>query len=62
MVKEKACLNCKRIYVGDRCPNCNETPASDSFKGKVYVFNSKESELAHNMKIHSEGEFAIKVK
>ncbi|MFA4960216.1 MAG: transcription elongation factor subunit Spt4 [Candidatus Pacearchaeota archaeon] len=62
MVKEKACLNCKRIYVGDKCPNCGETPASDSFKGKIYVFNSKESEMANNMKIYSEGEFAIKTK
>jgi RNA polymerase subunit RPABC4/transcription elongation factor Spt4 len=62
MAKEKSCLNCKRIYVGDRCPNCGETPASDSFKGKIYVFNSKESEMANNMKIYAEGEFAIKTK
>ena len=62
MVKEKACLNCKRIYIGDKCPNCGETPASDSFKGKIYVFDSKNSEMAANMKIYSEGEFAIKSK
>jgi RNA polymerase subunit RPABC4/transcription elongation factor Spt4 len=62
MVKEKACLNCKKIYIGDKCPNCGGTPASDSFKGKIWVFNSKESELATNMKINSEGEFAIKIK
>ena len=62
MVKEKACLNCKKVYVGDKCPNCGETPASDSFKGKIHVFNSEESEMAANMKINSEGEFAIKTK
>ncbi len=62
MAKEKACLNCKKIYIGDKCSNCGETPASDSFKGRIYVFNSKESELALNMKINSEGEFAIKTK
>jgi RNA polymerase subunit RPABC4/transcription elongation factor Spt4 len=62
MAKEKACLNCKRIYIGDKCPNCGETPASDSFKGKIYVFDSKNSEMATNMKIYSEGEFAIKSK
>jgi len=31
MAKEKACLNCKKIYIGDKCSNCGETPASDSF-------------------------------
>ena len=62
MAKEKACLNCKRIYAGERCPNCGQTQFSDSFKGKVCVFNSKESEVAYNMKINSDGEFAIKTK
>ena len=61
-VKEKACLNCKAIYFGDKCTNCGETPSSDTFKGRVHIFNSEESEMAHNMKIHSEGEFAIKSK
>ena len=60
--KQKACLNCKAIYEGDKCTNCGETPSSDSFKGRVHIFNSKESELAHNMEINKEGEFAIKTK
>jgi len=60
--KEKSCLNCKTIYEGDKCTNCGETPASDAFKGRVHIFNSKKSELAYNMKINSEGEFAIKTK
>lgn len=62
MAKEKACLNCKRIYIGDKCPNCGETPATDSFKGKIHVFNAKESEMAYNMKINNDGEFTIKTK
>lgn len=60
--KEKACLNCKAIYEGDKCPKCGETPASDSFKGKVYVFNSEKSEIANKLDIHNEGEFAVKTK
>lgn len=62
MAKEKACLHCKRIYIGERCPNCGETQATDSFKGKIIVFNSRESEMAYNMKINADGEFAIKTK
>jgi RNA polymerase subunit RPABC4/transcription elongation factor Spt4 len=61
-VKEKSCLNCKAIYIGDKCPKCGETPASDSFKGRVYVFNEEKSELADKMDIHKKGEFAIKSK
>jgi len=62
MAKEKSCLNCKRIYTGDKCPNCGETPSSESFKGRIHVFSSEKSEMAGRMKIHSEGEFAVKSK
>lgn len=60
--KEKACLNCKAIYIGTKCSQCGETPASDSFKGRVHVFNPEDSELANKMDIHKDGEFAIKTK
>ena len=62
MAKEKACLHCKRIYEGEKCPNCNESPASENFKGRVHIFNSEESVMARNMKIKNNGEFAIKEK
>lgn len=62
VTKEKSCLNCRAIYFGDKCPNCGETPANNTFKGRIHVFDSKKSEMAENMKINSEGEFAIKSK
>jgi len=62
MVKEKACLNCRRIYDGDKCPNCGESVTTDSFKGRVFIFNTTDSEIAKNMKLENKGEFAIKVK
>ncbi|MFH1238228.1 MAG: transcription elongation factor subunit Spt4 [archaeon] len=60
--KEKSCLNCRAIYFGDKCPNCGETPASNSFKGRIHIFDVEKSEMAENMKINSNGEFAIKSK
>jgi RNA polymerase subunit RPABC4/transcription elongation factor Spt4 len=60
--KEKACLNCKAIYFDDKCPQCGETPSSDSFKGKIYIFNPEKSELANRLEIAKKGEFAIKTK
>ncbi len=62
VTKEKSCLNCRAIYFGDKCPNCGETPASNSFKGRIHVFDAEKSEMAENMKINSNGEFAIKSK
>jgi RNA polymerase subunit RPABC4/transcription elongation factor Spt4 len=60
--KEKACLNCKTIYFGDKCPSCDATPATETFKGRLHVFNAEKSELANRLKIKKEGEFAIKLK
>ncbi len=62
MAKEKACLNCRTIYEGTKCPNCGETPASETFKGRIHIFDSKKSEMAENMGLNNEGEFAIKSK
>jgi len=62
VTKEKACLNCKTIYVGNKCPKCGETPSTETFKGRIHVFDSKKSEMAENMKINADGEFAIKTK
>ncbi len=62
MSKEKACLNCKKIYEGERCPNCNETPSTTTFKGRVGIFNAEKSEIAERMKIKQKGEYAIKTK
>ena len=60
--KEKACLNCHRIFKEDICPNCGESAVSRIVKGRVYIFNAEKSEIAQNMKINKNGEFAIKIK
>jgi len=60
MAKEKACKNCKTIYTGTKCPKCGSEESSDSFKGRVVVFNSEESEIAKNLKIKEKGSYAIK--
>ena len=60
--KEKACQNCKTIYFGDKCPSCDSTQATETFKGRLHVFNHENSEIANRLKINKEGEFAIKLK
>jgi DNA-directed RNA polymerase subunit E" len=61
MPKEKACKNCKRIYEGDVCPNCNRKETSDTFKGKIEIVNPEKSELAQHLKITKKGLYAIKL-
>ena len=60
--KEKACLSCRKIFEGDKCPNCGDSASSENSKGRVYIFNTEDSQVAKNMKINSKGEFAIKTK
>jgi len=62
MPKQKACLNCRKIFEGEKCPNCGDSATSDSFKGKVYIFDSENSQIAQNMKLNQKGEFAVKTK
>ena len=60
MAKEKACKNCKTIYVGSKCPKCGSEEFSENIKGKVIIFKPEESEIAKKVKIKDKGEYAIK--
>jgi DNA-directed RNA polymerase subunit E" len=60
MVKQKACRKCRKIYSGTKCPNCGSEESSDVYKGKVVVLRSEDSEIAKNLKIGKNGEFAVK--
>ena len=64
MAKEKACKQCRAVYTGTKCTKCgaSSSESTDGFKGKVYVLDPEESELAKNLKIDSKGAFAIKLR
>ena len=62
MTKQKACRICKKIYEGEKCPNCGSKESTDSFKGKVYILNPERSEIAQKLNIKNKGEFAIKTR
>jgi DNA-directed RNA polymerase subunit E" len=61
MAKEKACKQCKSVFEGAICPKCGSQEFSESYKGKVVVFNVENSEVAKNLKIKDKGKFAIKL-
>ncbi|MSS74218.1 DNA-directed RNA polymerase subunit E'' [Candidatus Pacearchaeota archaeon] len=60
--KEKACKHCKMIFEGTSCPNCQGTEGTDSFKGKITVIDSENSELAKHTGIKSKGIFALRLR
>lgn len=61
-MKQKACKICKRIYEEEKCPNCGAKESTDSFKGRIIVFDPEKSEIAPKLNIKSKGNFAIKTR
>lgn len=62
MSKEKACKECKTIYRGNKCPECGSTEGVEGFKGRMYIFDSEQSEIAKNIGIKKKGVFAVKLR
>ena len=60
--KLKVCKKCKIVVEGEKCQRCGGTDFTDSWKGRIIVLNANESELAKEMKIDQNGEYAIKIK
>lgn len=62
MPTEKACKICKKIYEKEsECPNCGAKEFTDGFKGKIFVEDPEQSEIAQKLEIKKKGEFAVKV-
>ena len=62
MAKSKACKVCRRIFEGEKCPQCGSKEYSDSFKGRTVILNPDKSEIAKKLNIKEKGNFAIKTR
>ncbi len=60
--KEKACKICNKIYLGDKCPDCESKESTTGFKGRIVVLNPEKSEIAEKLNLKSKGNFAIKTR
>jgi len=60
MAKPKACKKCRFIHTEDKCPKCSSTQNTESWKGKIEIFDSEKSEVAKNLKLIEKGTYAIK--
>jgi len=61
-MKQKACKVCNIIYEGDKCPKCGSKESTESFKGRIIIFDSEKSEIAKKLGIKEKGNFAIKTR
>ena len=59
-MKQRACKICSTIYEGDKCPKCGSKEFTENFKGRIVILNPEKSEIAQNLKIPNNGEYAIK--
>jgi len=58
----KVCKACKIFVKGKSCPICHGNQFSESWKGRIGVFNPDKSEIAKHIGIKVKGEYAIKVR
>ena len=61
MTKKKACKRCKYFFEGEECPLCKTTQSVTNWKGRIYIVDSKKSDIAKKIGVETDGEYAIKV-
>ena len=59
--KLKACMNCRYLTDGDKCPLCGSTELTENWQDVVLIVD-KESKIAKLAKIENQGIFALFLK
>ena len=62
MAKEKACKKCRRIFETSKCSFCEVSESVDNFRGKIYVLDPENSEIADQIGIKEKGLFAVRLR
>ncbi len=61
MAKRKACKMCKMLVEGDTCPSCKSGVFTESWKGRLYLTDVANSQIAQKIGTKVKGEYALKV-
>ena len=62
MSKIKACKICNTLHENEKCPKCDSKEFTETFKGRIVVFDPEKSEIAQKIKLKDKGNFAIKAR
>ncbi len=58
----KVCKKCKIFVEGSTCPICKGNQFTDAWKGRIFIIDAENSEVAKKMDIKQKGEYAIKIR
>ncbi len=58
----KVCKNCKIFVEKDVCPVCKGSQFNENWKGRLFILDFNKSEIAKNLDIKANGEYAIKTR
>ncbi|MFH0752680.1 MAG: transcription elongation factor subunit Spt4 [archaeon] len=61
-MSKKVCRNCRIFVEGDKCPICQNSNFTDTWKGRLNIIDANKSLIAQNIGIKVKGEYAIKVR
>lgn len=61
-MKAKVCKQCKIFIEKEKCPICQGTQFTETWKGKVVIINPEQSEIAKKLSIKEKGTYAIKTR
>ena len=59
---KKVCKHCKIFVEEAKCPLCNGTEFTETWKGRIVIFKPADSIIAKNLQITKEGTYAIKIR
>ncbi len=59
---KKACIKCRILVEKAVCPICGSSQLSETWRGRLVVLDAEKSEIAKNLEIKINGEYALKVK
>jgi DNA-directed RNA polymerase subunit E" len=61
-MKDKVCKNCRLFVKGDKCPVCQMSSFSRTWKGMVFIRDPQNSEVAKLLSITHPGKYCLWVK
>ena len=58
-MRDKVCVNCKLFVKGDKCPICNMSSFSRTWKGVVFIKDPQNSEVAKLLNLTVPGKYCL---
>ena len=61
-MKKKVCKRCRLFYDGNECPICKGSSTATVWRGRLFIADKDNSEIAKKVGLDHEGEYAIKIR